>query len=55
MKEEWMQMLSDRFYIKNYHANNNSYFPLKVKGLIGKNLFIHTQRLPLEARDSHEI
>ena len=41
-----MQMLSDRFYSKNYHAINNSY--LQVKGLIGKNLFIHTQRLPLE-------
>ena len=35
-----------RFYIKNYHANYNSYFPLKIKGLTGKN--IHPQRLPLE-------
>ena len=26
-----------RFYIKNYHANYNSNFPMKVKGLTGKN------------------
>ena len=48
MKEEWMKELFGRFYIKNYHANFNSYFALKVKGLTGKNIFIHAQRLPLE-------
>ena len=37
-----------KFYIKNYHANYNSYFPLKVKGLTGKNIFINSQRLPLD-------
>ena len=35
-------------YIKNNHANYKSYFPLEVKGLTGKNIFIHAQRLPLE-------
>ena len=29
-------------------TNCNSYFPLKVKGINGKNIFIHAQRLPLE-------
>ena len=48
MKDEWMKMLFGRFYIKNYHANYNSYFPQKVKGLTGKNIFIHAQRLPLK-------
>ena len=41
--------------LKNYHANYNAYFPLKVKGLTGKNIFIHAQRLPLELYVSHEI
>ena len=43
MKEEWMKMLFGRFYIKNYYANYNSYFPLKVKGLTGKSIFLHAQ------------
>ena len=43
-----MKILFGRFYIKNYHANYNSYFPLKVKGLSGKNILIHARRLPLE-------
>ena len=34
--------------IKNYLANYNSYFPLKVNGLTGNNTSIHAQRLPLE-------
>ena len=37
-------MFFGMFYIKNYHANYNSYFPLKVKGLIGKNICIHAHR-----------
>jgi len=42
-------MLFGRFYIKNYRAYYNSYFPLKVKRPFnGKNIFIHEQRLPLE-------
>ena len=47
-------MLFGRFYIKNYHANYNSYFPLKVKGLTGKNIFIHAQTA-FGAIVSHEI
>ena len=43
MKEKWMKMLFGRFYFNNYHANYNSYFPLKVKGLTRKNIFIHSQ------------
>ena len=43
MKEDWMKMLFGRFYIKNYHANYNSYFPLEVKGFSGKAIFIHAQ------------
>ena len=39
MKDEWMQMLSGRFYIKNYHANYNQYFPTKLKGLILEKYF----------------
>ena len=30
------------------YVNYNPYFPLKVKGLGGKNILIHAQRLPLE-------
>ena len=33
-------MLLCRFYIKNYYANYNSYFPVEVKGLTGRNMFI---------------
>ena len=36
-------MLSGKFYIKNYHAIYNSYFPLKVKGLTG-NIFLYMHR-----------
>ena len=36
-------MLFGRFYIKNYHTNYNSYFPLEVKGLTGKNICIHAE------------
>ena len=39
-----MQMLSGRFYIKNYHFDYNIYFPLKVKGLIEKDIFTHVHR-----------
>ena len=51
-------MLFGRFYIKNYHANYNSYFPLKVKGLIVEKIFLcmHiAQRLLLEQSVSHEF
>ena len=30
MREERIKMLFGRFYIKNYRANYNSYFPLKL-------------------------
>ena len=39
VKEEWIKMLFGMFYIKNYHANYNSYFPLKVKGPFMKKHF----------------
>ena len=45
MKEKWMKMVFGRFYIKNYHANYNSYFPLKVKGLTGKNIGYQVSKL----------
>jgi len=46
MKEEWKKMLFCRVYIKNYLANYNSYFPLKVKGLIlEKYLYTCTETL----------
>ena len=48
MKEELMKLLFSRFYSKNCHANYNPYFPLKVKGLTGKNIFTYAKRLPLE-------
>ena len=37
-------MLFGKFYIKNYHANFNSYFSLKVKGLTGKNILYGGRR-----------
>jgi len=43
-----MKMLFGKFYIKNYHANYDSYFPLKVKSFTGKNIFKHSQRLSVE-------
>ena len=39
-----MKMLFVRFYIKNYHANYNSDFPLKVIGLAGKKIFFYMDR-----------
>ena len=30
-----MKMLFSRFYIENYHANDNWYFPLKIKSITG--------------------
>ena len=48
MKEKLIKMPFGSSYIKNYHANYNSYFPLKAIGLSRKNIFIHEQRLSLE-------
>ena len=44
-----------RFYIKNYHANYNSYLPLKVKGLPGKKYFYTCTETAFGASVSHEI
>ena len=38
-----MKIIFGRFYIKNYNADYNLYFPLKVESLNGF-FFIHAQR-----------
>ena len=48
-------MVFGRFYIKNYHAKNNSYFPLKVKGHTGEKYFYTCTETAFRASVSHEI
>ena len=45
MKEDCVKMFFGRLYIKNYHANYNSYFPLKVKGINIKRLLYYAQSM----------